>query len=222
MCYIELRCAMSRALPGRALLYDAAAAALTSGRRAPPAAVARPWRAQMQEEAPTHHPCGPAGLLLAHHALADVPRLERVVEPEASDVAVRADALDARQVLHLRHLEARLHGAGAAGKAATRGVKRRRREAARWRSAPEAARSAFGAAVGEWSCTGVDRASRQVARGGASQGAGGGLLQAGLDCTRQCSAAVAALRSALRVATPAAYEPPRARTLRRRRAARLI
>jgi hypothetical protein len=80
-------------------------------------------------------------------------------------VAVRADALDARQVLHLRHLEARLHGAGAAGKAATRGVKRRRREAARWRSAPEAARSAFGAAVGEWSCTGVDRAAKSQEAG---------------------------------------------------------
>ena len=47
-----------------------------------------------------------ARIHLPHHALADHARLERVVEAEAADVAVRADAFDAREILDLRHLHA--------------------------------------------------------------------------------------------------------------------
>mmetsp|Transcript_3864 Transcript_3864/g.17004 ORF Transcript_3864/g.17004 Transcript_3864/m.17004 type:complete len:483 (-) Transcript_3864:42-1490(-) len=43
---------------------------------------------------------------LAHHSLRHLPGLERIVETEAADVAVRADALDAREILDLRHLHA--------------------------------------------------------------------------------------------------------------------
>mmetsp|Transcript_42728 Transcript_42728/g.106338 ORF Transcript_42728/g.106338 Transcript_42728/m.106338 type:complete len:379 (-) Transcript_42728:89-1225(-) len=41
---------------------------------------------------------------LPDHPLGDHARLERVIEPKAADVRVRADPLDARDVLHLLHL----------------------------------------------------------------------------------------------------------------------
>lgn len=70
----------------------------------------RPWR--------LHPRCPPhlAGLGLPHHALRHGARLERIVEPQAADVRVRADALDARQVADLRvdldvsHAAGRLSG----------------------------------------------------------------------------------------------------------------
>jgi hypothetical protein len=40
--------------------------------------------------------------LLANHPLTDIPRLKGVIEAEAADVRVRADALYASQILHLR------------------------------------------------------------------------------------------------------------------------
>mmetsp|Transcript_13014 Transcript_13014/g.50886 ORF Transcript_13014/g.50886 Transcript_13014/m.50886 type:complete len:477 (-) Transcript_13014:125-1555(-) len=43
---------------------------------------------------------------LAHHSLRHLPGLERIVETETADVAVRADALDAREIFDLRHLHA--------------------------------------------------------------------------------------------------------------------
>ena len=42
---------------------------------------------------------------LPHHALADIPRLQAIIEPEAADMGVGADALDAGEVLDLRDLE---------------------------------------------------------------------------------------------------------------------
>ena len=41
---------------------------------------------------------------LSDHTLRDLPRVERVVETEASDVGVRADALNPRHVLDLLDL----------------------------------------------------------------------------------------------------------------------
>jgi len=54
----------------------------------------------------THHARSFTRVDLAHHALRHLPGLERIVETEAADVAVRADAFDAREILDLRHLHA--------------------------------------------------------------------------------------------------------------------
>ena len=54
----------------------------------------------------THHAGGFTRVHLSHHALGHFPRLERVIQTEAADVTVRADALDAREVLDLGHLDA--------------------------------------------------------------------------------------------------------------------
>ena len=76
---VGLRCAARRSDAAPAAQHAAAAAALTGGGASSFARSTRPRDAEMTCGRAKHHAGRSAGLLLADHALADVPCLERVI-----------------------------------------------------------------------------------------------------------------------------------------------